>query len=929
MTQIPQIVNYLRSCYQADNRELSLFNFFNSKVESRLFLETPDLIEGKSHWFPVPTAWATRMEKKLKLYGKEKILQVGAFFILGDTIVAGERLQIYAPLLLHTLELFCDQEVYYLRFTSAGFSINPSAIRIIETEKETDLTELLLRALEDAQYLDFDAYDRLEQVLKEHALNLDVPDDLNLNHPLNEEAVKNLASKKNKDGLWLIPANAVALVDKPRSSRELVNELEKLATEPVYSQCLRVLLGEEKNALISKEESNTSFVPADFNPAQLRILKRLFRNPVNAVVGPPGTGKSFTIAGIAADCVAKGKTVLIAAQTDQAVGVIQQKIREDIGLEGVVMRGGSKRDYKSQLKKRLGKFLYGMGVPVQKYQRLKAQRNRVAKLNKEIKRLESIINAREQNELNWGALLLSSKKKTWWRRFKIYIGRKRWQRISSMAELIDQLENRLEDREQALRELVAMEFNYRLNNVLKYQWQDFQYLAKALKARTGNQKEDFFSAANFKAITQAIPVWLVNLNDVGQILPMQPELFDIAIVDEATQCNLASCLPVLQRARHALIVGDPKQLRHVSFLSRGRQNLLARKCGLDEETAARFDFRALSLMDLTIDQLTSGRQMHFLDEHYRSLPDIIQFSNQRFYENSLKIMSETPITRAQRNVSIHYCKGKRYKRGYNKVEAEYLLTQVAELMKKERELDDRLKQRIGILSPFREQANYLQKAIEKQFTLEQIQAHRLLVGTPYHFQGEERDVMFLSFVVDPDTHPSTFQYLNRADVFNVSITRARVEQKVFLSFSAQETQGKGLFFDYIAYLQRRQSQEVALAPLKNKDFFLHQVHEYLTSYQFDEIYCNYCIGNQEIDLLAVKNGRTYCIDLIGYPGPYGAALPTERYRQLSRMGLHVFPLTYAQWFWGGEEAERRLQAYLEVGEGKEKMEESREEGVRV
>ena len=92
MTHIPQIINYLRSCYQADNREFRLFNFFNSKVQNRLFFDSPDLIEGKNHWFPAPTKWAMEVEKKLKVYGKEKALQLGAFFLMGETYYSIEKM---------------------------------------------------------------------------------------------------------------------------------------------------------------------------------------------------------------------------------------------------------------------------------------------------------------------------------------------------------------------------------------------------------------------------------------------------------------------------------------------------------------------------------------------------------------------------------------------------------------------------------------------------------------------------------------------------------------------------------------------------------------------------------------------------------------------------------------------------------------------
>ena len=48
-------------------------------------------------------------------------------------------------------------------------------------------------------------------------------------------------------------------------------------------------------------------------------------------------------------------------------------------------------------------------------------------------------------------------------------------------------------------------------------------------------------------------------------------MFDVAIIDEASQCDIASCFPILFRAKRAVIVGDDKQLPHLSFLGGEKQ----------------------------------------------------------------------------------------------------------------------------------------------------------------------------------------------------------------------------------------------------------------------------------------------------------------------------------------------------------------------
>ena len=81
----------------------------------------------------------------------------------------------------------------------------------------------------------------------------------------------------------------------------------------------------------------------------------------------------------------------------------------------------------------------------------------------------------------------------------------------------------------------------------------------------------------------------MNLSDAASILPLQRDMFDLVIIDESTQCDIASSFPVLQRGKRAVVVGDPKQLRHLSFLPRERQEAIADRYSLSAPTVARFD----------------------------------------------------------------------------------------------------------------------------------------------------------------------------------------------------------------------------------------------------------------------------------------------------------------------------------------------------
>jgi len=180
------------------------------------------------------------------------------------------------------------------------------------------------------------------------------------------------------------------------------------------------------------------------------------------------------------------------------------------------------------------------------------------------------------------------------------------------------------------------------------------------------------------------------------------------------------------------------------------------------------------------------------------MPDIIDFSNQYFYDGQLRIMTAQPKTLQKQHVFLHKVAGKRYKSGYNKIEAQSVLTFLSTLLKKQSPLNDPLS--IGIVSPFSAQANHLQRQLTKSFSAEVIERYQILVGTPHHFQGEERDIILISLALDNQTHAAAFHYLNKEDVFNVSITRARKEQYVFHSFDLEKLNPKTLTARYLQRL---------------------------------------------------------------------------------------------------------------------------------
>ena len=132
-----------------------------------------------------------------------------------------------------------------------------------------------------------------------------------------------------------------------------------------------------------------------------------------------------------------------------------------------------------------------------------------------------------------------------------------------------------------------------------------------------------------------LPVWIVTSLAARRALPLTPGMFDLVIIDEASQCDIPSAIPLLYRARKALIIGDPHQLQHISTLRAADENDLADTFHLENEIST-WSYNSRSLYNLAEEVNTlAGRRIGFLAEHYRSHPDIVEYSNKAFYQGRL------------------------------------------------------------------------------------------------------------------------------------------------------------------------------------------------------------------------------------------------------------------------------------------------------
>src|SRR5690606_15372741 len=100
-----------------------------------------------------------------------------------------------------------------------------------------------------------------------------------------------------------------------------------------------------------------------------------------------------------------------------------------------------------------------------------------------------------------------------------------------------------------------------------------------------------------QSAVQYLPAWAVTALSARGKIPFEAGMFDLVIFDEASQCDIASALPLLFRAKRAVVIGDPKQLNHVTTLSSKNDQMLMKRYGLLTENPE-WSFSINSLFDL-------------------------------------------------------------------------------------------------------------------------------------------------------------------------------------------------------------------------------------------------------------------------------------------------------------------------------------------
>lgn len=387
--------------------------------------------------------------------------------------------------------------------------------------------------------------------------------------------------------------------------------------------------------------------------------------------------------------------------------------------------------------------------------------------------------------------------------------------------------------------------------------------------------------------TTLFPVLMVNPSVCTSILPLQKDLFDFIILDEASQLRLEDTYTSLLRGKIKIISGDKHQMPPSNFF--GSETIFWEENETENETE-NFLAGSKSLLEYADD---ANYKNSYLDFHYRSLhPDLIQFSNHAFYQSRL-----IPMPEKENYPALFYIQTDgQYTQGTNPREAAEIVAFIYQIHKINGACPSvgiatfNIFQRDLILDELYNQA-YAEK--EKNDLLQELLAKGLFVKNLENIQGDERDIMILSTTFGKDENGKFRQLFGPLSqekgyqLLNVIVTRAKhslyvftsIPETVFMNFDAELKQkgnrGKGIFYAYLSYVKAKHEQHedranFILNALDQNDVsanttklapasfsFRNHIFSVLKAHFGDDIQQNYLFGGFTLDIVLFKNKQPF------------------------------------------------------------------------
>ncbi|AVM61991.1 DUF4011 domain-containing protein [Actinomyces sp. oral taxon 897] len=562
-------------------------------------------------------------------------------------------------------------------------------------------------------------------------------------------------------------------------------------------------------------------LPLTADATQARVVAEAVTGHSLVVEGPPGTGKSQTVANLVFRALATGKTIMFVAEKQSALDVVARRLRQETGIGPLLLNLHDNSVRSAEVRDTL-RTAYSLDPGTVDAARLAADRERLRALRSQLERYRTALhrpNGSVRSYYDARARLVAPRadgpQDETLRLFKELSHRTGLDSFDPAAhrDLVEDYRQAQARVRAALSQEALAAVARRRDKVLAEAGRRAQELRQEILHRKGMSIQELMGAYG-DLVTALTPCILASPDSVAHFLPARRRYVDIVVFDEASQIRVAAAVGAIGRGRSAVIVGDPRQMPPTAT---------ARPRGAAGGEVA----DETSVLTRCLD---GGVASYRLGWHYRSrVESLIAFSNQRYYDGTLASFP-SPLAMAARpddspdgyGISLRRVQGTyispeerhhhpQARPRTNPREAREIVNEVL-LRLRASECTPSL----GVIT-----FNAAQRDLIERFLREGPDADRvaraleepdgLFVKNLENVQGEERDTILFSVTFSADSSgrvPLSLGPLSQAGGerrLNVAVTRARRQVLVFSSFDpedlhAERSRHQGLK-DLRAYLE--------------------------------------------------------------------------------------------------------------------------------
>lgn len=537
--------------------------------------------------------------------------------------------------------------------------------------------------------------------------------------------------------------------------------IEKKQESGEMERPLKAFFGNSDRRGAKLKEPNIVIYDNKVNIDQMRVIYNAMKYPVNYVQGPPGTGKTQTILNVILSAFFNNKTTLVCSSNNKPVNGIIEKLTftyiDKVEIPFPYIRLGNRKEIAKSTRRILDLYNYKLDINIDD-EIINNIKNKTNEGNKDlIHYLEMYESRRElRNRIDSAKTLydiMENHNNHFYKNLDNELSSlieeyKQMPIISNndVLELVTTVSDDVEFKKYMFFE--SVKYIKKLKNTR------YEPLINICKIEDDDERVNTFNYwlsndYNLKLLENVFPV-IMTTNISASRLGTAEHTFDLVIMDEAGQCNCATALLPIARAKSLLLVGDTNQLKPVIVLEDIINDKLKKEYAITED----YDYCTNSILDIMKKHDKISKDI-MLTYHYRCGKRIINFSNKRFYENKLNL----DYLKDEGTLALIDVKNMNSRlRNENYEEAKAIIEYI-----KRNELKD-----AAIITPFKNQKDLITKMIDENGIKD------ITCGTIHQVQGAEKDTIIISSSISPKTSRKTFEWIkNNAEITNVAVTRAK------------------------------------------------------------------------------------------------------------------------------------------------------------